>query len=65
MPRRILPDALGLLPGTQVALYGAACGRLLELLAGITAVTALVVFVMLGGRDGTALPLGTGDEAAV
>ena len=55
----------GLPPGTLVALYGAAFGRLLELLAGITAVTALVVFLMLGRSDGAAVPLGAGDEAAV
>ena len=55
----------GLPPGTLVALYGAALSRLLELLAGITAVTALVMFLMLGRSDGAASPLGTGDEAAV
>ena len=64
-----LAGALGLMPGlppgTLVALYGAALSRLLELLAGITAVTALVVFLMLGRSDGAASPLGTGDEAAV
>ena len=48
-----------------MALYGAALSRLLELLAGITAVTALVMFLMLGRSDGAASPLGTGDEAAV
>jgi Major Facilitator Superfamily len=54
----------GLLPETVVALYGAAFGRLLGLLAGITAITALVVFLMLGRSDGATVPLGAGDQAA-
>lgn len=47
-----LDGALSLLPaidaGRLTALYGAAFGRLLDALAGITAVTALVVFLSLG-----------------
>lgn len=47
-----LSGALSMMPGTQpgrlIALYGEAFGWLLFLLAGITATTALVVFLFLG-----------------
>lgn len=58
-----LGGALGLLPaadaGRLTALYGAAFGRLLVALAGITAVTAVVVFLFLGmGEPDTAAAYG-------
>lgn len=53
-----LAAALAILPGTEpaklVALYGEAFGWLLVLLAGITAATALIVFLFLGQDDGPA-----------
>lgn len=55
-----LAGALALVPGgdaaTLVARYGEALGGLLVLLAGITTLTAVVVFLFLGKDGETALP---------
>lgn len=55
-----LAGALALVPGgdaaTLVARYGEALGWLLVLLAGITTLTAVVVFLFLGKDGETALP---------